>query len=85
MTRSRNYFRAMKDLMLERAGHCCESLYAQLHGMEIAEVVRSLLLPFLAEQVHKATVLAAEAQREGIAQKHHEGHSPHCGWCGREP
>ena len=56
--------------------HRILSLYAQLHGMEIAEVVRSLLLPFLSEQVHKATVLAAEAQREGIAQKHHEGHSP---------
>ena len=48
--------------------HRIPSLYAQWHGMEIAEVVRSLLLPFLSEQVHEATVLAAEAQREGVAQ-----------------
>lgn len=34
MTRSRNYFRAMKDLMLERAGHCCEYCGKDLVGGE---------------------------------------------------
>lgn len=55
--------------------HRVLSLYAQLQGMEIAEVVRSVLLPFLDDQVHKATVLAAEAQREGIVRPHVGGDS----------
>ena len=43
--------------------HRILSLYAQLHGMEIAEVVRSLLLPFLSDQAHKATAHGRRPQR----------------------
>ena len=58
------------------ADHRLLTLHAQLNGVETQEVMRGLLRVFLDDSVHKATVLAYEAQREGMDAGHKPGGSP---------